>query len=76
MPHCCIHQLVNPKEGKGALWANLIQISEVHTHMLLPIVLLYYHSISQSLEVEDLLNCSSLFQLVYFYLYYFGMLFR
>ena len=33
MPHCCIHQLINPREGKRVLQANLIQISEVHTHM-------------------------------------------
>ena len=76
MPRCCIHQLINPRVGKGVLWVNLIQISEVHTHTPLPILFLYYHSISQPLGVEDLLNCSSLFQLVYFYPYCFDMLFR
>ena len=48
---------------------NLIQISEIHTHTPLPIFLLYYHSVSQPVGVKDLLNCSSLFQLVYFYPY-------
>ena len=76
MPHCCIHQLINPTDGKGVLQANLIQISEVHAHILLPILLLYYHSISQLLGVVDLLNCSSSFQLVYFYPYCLNMLFR
>ena len=75
MPYYCIYQLINPGEGKKVLRANLIQISEVHTYTPLPILLLYYHSISQPLGVEDLLNCSSLFQLVYFYPYCFGMLF-
>ena len=73
--HHGIHQLVNPRDGKGVLWANIIQINEVHTDTLLPILLLHHHSISQPLGIQDLLNGSSLFQLVYLYPYCLGVLY-
>ena len=49
---------------KGVFWANFIQVSEVHADSPLPILLLNQHSVGQPLEIEDLINGSSLLQLV------------
>ena len=74
--HHGIHQLVNPRDGRGVIWVNIIQISEVHKDMPLFILLFYHHNISQPLGIQDLLNGSSLFQLVYLYPYCLSVLFR
>ena len=73
--HHGIHQLVNSRDKKRVFWANSIQISEVHVDSPLPILLLNHHSVGQSLGIEDLLNGFSLFQLVYLYPYYLGVIF-
>ena len=69
-----IYQLVYPWDREGVFRTGLIEISEVHTNPPLPIILFYYHSVSQPLRIENLLYCPSLFQLVGFFFYYIGML--
>ena len=75
MAHCCIHQLINLRNGIRVLRANLLQICEIYTHTPLFVLLLHYHSVRQLLRVKNLLDCPNLFQLVYFYPYCLNTLF-
>ena len=65
MAYSGIHQLVYLRYGKRVPRACFIQICKVHTHPPLPILLLHYHYIDQTLRVEDFLNSSRLLKLVH-----------
>ena len=71
-----IDQLINPRHGKRVLWIGFVQVCEVYTHSPLPILLLYYHCISQPFRVEYLFDSPSLLKLVHFFLNNIRMLFR
>ena len=58
-----VHYLINPRHREGVLWTSFVQVCEVYTHPPLPILLLYYHCISQLLRVENFLNSPSLLKL-------------
>ena len=73
--HSGIHQLVYSRHGKRVFGASFIQICEVHTYPPLPILLLHYHCIGQSLRVENFLNSPNLFKLVHLLLDSIRMLF-
>ena len=75
LPSPTIVPSVNSRDGKGVFWANFIQISEVHADLPLPTLLLNHQSVGQPLGIKDLLNCFSLFQLVYLYPCCLGVIF-
>ena len=72
---CCIHQLVNSRNGEGILWANFIQIREIYAHTPFPIFLLHHHSIGQSFEIKDFLDCPCLLKFIHLSSHYLSMLF-
>ena len=45
MAYSYINQLINSRHWERILWASFVQIREVHTHSLLPVLLFHHHSI-------------------------------
>ena len=69
-----IYQLVYSRDKEGVFRTSLIEIDEVNTNSPLPILICYYHSVSQLIRIKTFLYCPSLFQLVNFFFYCTGML--
>ena len=60
MARGCIYQLIYPRQGERILWANLIYVHEVYTHLPFPTFLLHHHRVGQPLGVKHFLYGSSL----------------
>jgi len=56
MARRCLHQLIDPREGKAILWAIFIEISEVNADPPLFIFLLHEDWIRELVRVECLLD--------------------
>ena len=66
VPEGGVYQLVYPWNKEWIFRTSFIEISEVHTNLALPILLFYYHNVSQPFWIENFVYCPSLFQLVDF----------
>ena len=76
MAECCIDKLINFGKRKGAFGVGLIQISEINIDPPFTLLFLDYHSVGQQLKIKNLIDGPSLFELITFLLYYFGMFLR
>ena len=65
MSHHGVHQLVNSRNKEGVFWADFVQVSEIHAHLPFPVFVFNHYYVSQPLEAENLLNGSSLLQLIH-----------
>ena len=45
MTYSCIHQLIYLGKGERILWTGFVQICEVHTYPLLPVLLPYHYGV-------------------------------
>ena len=75
MSHRGVHQLVNSRNGEGVSWVDFVQVSEIQAHSPFPIFLFNHYYVGQPLGIENLLDGSSLLQLVYHYPDYLDMIF-
>ena len=69
MANCFIHYLINIKEGKSILWANIIEVRIIDTHVPLAILLKDDHYIGQPLEVLNLSDEANGEEFVHFLIY-------
>ena len=65
MSHHFVYQLVNSRNGEGVFWEDFVQVSEIHAHLPFPIFLFNHYCVGQPFGVENLLNGSSLLQLIH-----------
>ena len=71
-----IHQLVYLRYHERIFRTSFVQIYEIHTHTLLPTLLLYHDHVDQPFTVEHLFYNSHLFKLDHLFFDSLGMFFR
>ena len=68
MTYSCMHQLIYQRKGEKIFRTGFIQVCEVYTYLLLPILLFYHHDVGQPLRIKNLIDspCSLQFSYLFF----------
>ena len=63
----CVYELINQGKRKTVIWTSFVEVSEVDTSPLLPILLLYQNQVSYPGQVMGFSNELVLQEFVYFF---------